>query len=99
MKRWMAAILAILTVILSSVGGIIVGAIVGYVILPFQLFAEAGNPDAGLGVLVGAILGLLGGFFFGIWAAMGILDEVAPRGRLPKDPPKRDPGSLDHGSR
>lgn len=99
MKRWMAAILAILTVILSSFGGIIVGAIVGNVIVPFELFDDTGDPDPGLGVLVGAILGLLGGFFFGIWAAMGIADHAAPMGRLPKDPSNQDSGSLDHRSR
>ena len=99
MKRWMAAILAILTVILSSLGGVIVGAIVGNLIVPFELFDDAGNPDSGLGVLAGAILGLLGGFFFGIWAAMGILDHVAAKRRPPRDPSAQNAGSLEHRSR
>jgi uncharacterized protein YneF (UPF0154 family) len=78
MKRWMAAIVAILTVILSSLGGMIAGAIVGNLIVPAELFDDAGNPDPGL-LLVGAILGLLGGFYFGIWAAMGIVDHAAAK--------------------
>ena len=78
MKRWMAAIVAVLTVILSSFGGMIVGAIVGNLIVPAELFDDGGNPDAGL-LLVGAILGLLAGFYLGIWAAMGIVDHTAAK--------------------
>jgi hypothetical protein len=78
MKRWMAAIVAVLTVILSSFGGMIVGAIVGHLIVPAELFDDAGNADPGL-LLVGAILGLLGGFYFGTWAAMGIVDHAAAK--------------------
>jgi hypothetical protein len=70
MPRWMAAIVAILTVVLSSFGGMIVGAFVGNLIVPAR-FGWGRDSDPGL-LLVGALLGLLGGFYFGIWAAMGI---------------------------
>jgi hypothetical protein len=78
MKRWIAAIVAILTVILSTFGGMIVGAIAGNLIVPAELFDDAGNADPGL-LLVGAILGILGGFYFGTWAAMGIVDHAAAK--------------------
>jgi hypothetical protein len=78
MKRWMAAVAAVLTVILSSFVGMIVGAIVGNLIVPADLFDDGGNLDTGL-LLVGVILGLLGGFYFGIWAAMGIVAHAAAK--------------------
>jgi hypothetical protein len=77
MPRWMAAIVAILTVILSSFGGMSVGAIVGNLIVPAR-FGWGADSDPGL-LLVGALLGLLGGFSFGIWAAMGIVEGAAAK--------------------
>jgi hypothetical protein len=75
----MAAIVATLTVILSVFGGMVVGALVGNLIVPAR-FGWGGDSDPGL-LLVGALLGLLGGFYFGIWAAMGILDKAATKRR------------------
>jgi uncharacterized protein YneF (UPF0154 family) len=77
MPRWMAAIVAILTVVFSSFGGMIVGAFVGNLIVPAR-FGWGRDSDPGL-LLVGALLGLLGGFFFGIWAAMGIAESAAAK--------------------
>lgn len=96
MKRWMAAIVAILAVILSSFGGLIVGTLVGNWIAPAELFEVTGDPDHGL-LLVGAFLGLLVGFYLGIWAAMGIMDHVTAKPR-PKDPSTRNAGSLEDPS-
>ncbi len=44
MKRWMAAIVAILTVILASLAGLIVGALVGILIVPFRSFDLGSDP-------------------------------------------------------
>jgi uncharacterized protein YneF (UPF0154 family) len=97
MKRWMATVIAILTVILSSFGGMIVGAIVGNLIVPAR-FGWGGDSDPGL-LLVGAILGLVVGFYLGIWAAMRIMDRAAADRERPRDPSTRNPGSLRHRSR
>jgi uncharacterized protein YneF (UPF0154 family) len=96
MRRWMAAIVAILTVILSSFSGMIVGAFVGASIAPADLFDPTG--DHGF-LLVGAILGLVVGFYLGIWAAMGILDRAAAKRRRPRDPSTQIAGWLEHRSR
>ena len=93
----MAAIVAILTVILCSFSGLIVGAFVGNSIAPADLFEVTGNPDQGL-LLVGAFFGLLVGFYLGIWAAMGIMDHAAAKPR-PRDPSTRNAGSLEDRSR
>ncbi|HET6790788.1 MAG TPA: hypothetical protein VFI35_04300 [Actinomycetota bacterium] len=92
MKRWMAAIVAILTVILSSFGGMIVGAIVGNLIVPAR-FGWGGDSDPGL-LLVGGFFGVLVGFYLGIWAAMGIMDHAAAKPR-PRDPSTQNSGSLE----
>lgn len=92
MSRWMAVIVAILTVILSSFGGLIVGAIVGNLIVPVRLFDLRSDPS---GLIAGAILGLLGGFSFGMWAAAGILDHAAASRQGPRDPSRRNSGSLE----
>ena len=78
MPRWIAAIVAILTVVLSSLGGMIVGALVGNSIAPAHLIDFSGDPDHGL-LLFGALLGVLGGFYLGIWAAMGIVESAAAK--------------------
>ncbi|MGH2640380.1 MAG: hypothetical protein ACRDGO_01635 [Actinomycetota bacterium] len=92
----MAAILAILTVILSSCSGMIVGAVVGSSIVPFRLFDVSSDPS---GLIAGAILGLVGGFSFGIWAAMGIMDHAAANRREPRDLSTENSGWLEHRSR
>jgi F0F1-type ATP synthase assembly protein I len=92
MKRWMAAILATATVIISSFGGLIVGAIVGSLIVPVRLFDLRSDPS---GLIAGAILGLLGGFYFGMWAAAGILDRAAAKRRRPREPSTQNAGSLE----
>ena len=96
MRRWMAAIVAILTVMLSCFGGLIVGAIAGALTSPVQLF-DRGTSDPEL-LLIGAFFGLLVGFYFGIWAAMGIMDRAAAKSR-PWDPSTRNAGSLEDRSR
>ena len=73
------------------------GAIVGNLIVPAR-FGWGADSDPGL-LLVGALLGLLGGFYFGIWAAMGILDHAAAKRRRPKDPSTQNSGWLEHRSR
>ena len=90
MRRWVAAIVAILTVTLSSFGSMIVGAIVGNLIVPAR-FGWEGDSDPGL-LLVGALLGLVVGFYMGIWAAMRIMDHAAAKPR-PWDPSTRNSGS------
>jgi F0F1-type ATP synthase assembly protein I len=75
MKKGIAAIVAISTVIFTSFGGMIVGAIVGNLIVPARL-DWTGVSGPGL-LLVGAFLGLIGGFVFGIRAAMRIVDDAA----------------------
>ena len=97
MKRWMAAIVAISTVILSGFDGLIVGAIVGALISPVQLF-DRGTSDPEL-LLVGAFIGLLVGFYFGIWAAMGIVDRAAAKRRRPRESSTQIAGSLEDRSR
>jgi F0F1-type ATP synthase assembly protein I len=75
MNRWTAAIVAILAVILASTGGMILGAVVGNLIVPARLDWSA---QSGPGLLiVGAIVGLLAGFGYGIHAAMRIVDGAA----------------------
>lgn len=75
MNRWAAAIVAILAVLLWSIGGMILGAIVGNLIVPARLDWSA---QSGPGLLiVGAFVGLFGGFAFGIRAAMRIVDDAA----------------------
>ncbi|MGH2641381.1 MAG: hypothetical protein ACRDGO_06755 [Actinomycetota bacterium] len=92
----MAAILAVLTVILSGFGGIIVGALVGSSIVPFRLFDVSSDPS---GLIVGAIFGVLVGFSFGIWAAMGIMDHAAAKRQPPRDPSTENSGWLGDRSR
>ena len=96
MKRWMAAIVATVTVIISSFGGLIVGALVGSSIVPFRLFDVTSDPS---GLIVGAILGLLGGFYFGIWAAMGIMDRAEADRERPRDLSTENSGWLEHHPR
>ena len=96
MKRWMAAILAILTVILSSFSGTIVGALVGSSIVPFRLFDVSSDPS---GLIVGAIFGVLVGFSFGIWAAMGIMDRAEADRERPRDLSTENSGWLEHRPR
>ena len=79
MSRAIAAIVAILTVIFTSLGGTIVGALVGNLIVPARL-DWTGVSGPGL-LLVGAFVGLIGGFGFGIWAAMRIVDDAAAQRR------------------
>lgn len=83
MNRWTAAIVAILAVILASIGGMILGAVVGNLIVPARLDWSA---QSGPGLLiVGAIMGLLAGFGYGIHAAMRIVDSAAEaRGARPR---------------
>jgi F0F1-type ATP synthase assembly protein I len=75
MNRGIVAIVAILAVIFSSIGGMIVGAIVGNLIVPARL-DWTGVSGPGL-LLVGAFVGLIGGFILGIRAAMRIVDHAA----------------------
>ena len=75
MKKGTAAFVGTITVIGSCLGGTIVGAIVGNLIVPARLDWSA-QSGPGL-LLVGAIVGLFGGFAFGIWAAMRIVDNAA----------------------
>jgi hypothetical protein len=75
MNSGIAAIVAILTVIFSSFGGTIAGALVGNLIVPARL-DWTGVSGPGL-LLVGAFLGLIGGSVFGIRAAMRIVDDAA----------------------
>lgn len=86
MSRWTAAIVAILAVILSSIGGMILGGIVGNLIVPARLDWSA---QSGPGLLiVGAIVGLLGGFGYGIHAAMRIVDDAAAERRVRSGRPR-----------
>ena len=96
MNRWMAVILATATVIISSFGGLIVGALVGNLIVPVRLFDLRSDPS---GLILGAILGLLVGFYFGIWATMGIVDRAAAKRRRPREPSTQNAGSLEDRSR
>jgi hypothetical protein len=79
MNRGIAAIVAILTVVFSSFGGTIVGALVGNLIVPARL-DWTGVSGPGL-MLVGAFVGLIGGFGFGLWAAIRIVDDAAAQRR------------------
>ena len=75
MNRWAAGIVAILAVILSTIGGMIVCGIVVGLIAPPRLDWSA-QSDPGL-LIVGAIVGLVGGFVYGIHVAMRIVDGAA----------------------
>jgi F0F1-type ATP synthase assembly protein I len=79
MNRGVAAIVGILTVIFSSFGGTIVGALVGNLIVPARL-DRTGVSGPGL-MLVGAFLGLIGGSGFDLRAAMRIVDDAAAQRR------------------
>ena len=77
MNRWAAGIVAMLAVILSTIGGMILCAIVVGLIAPPRLDWSA-QSDPGL-LVVGAIVGLVGGFAYGIHIAMRIVDGAADR--------------------
>ena len=81
MKKGTAAFVGAIAVLGSCLGGMIVGAIIGNLIVPARLDWSA-QSGPGL-LLLGAFLGLLGGFAFGIRAAMRIVDqaETQRRGR------------------
>jgi F0F1-type ATP synthase assembly protein I len=90
MERWTARVLAVVVVISGTIGGAIVGAFIGNLIVPARLDWSA-ESDPGL-MLIGAFVGMVAGFAFGLWAAMCIVDEARTRGtapRLPRPPPPR----------
>lgn len=71
---------------LSSIGGMILGAIVGNLIVPARLDWSA-QSGPGL-LLIGAIVGLFGGFAFGIRAVMRIVDDAAAERRVRSGSPR-----------
>jgi F0F1-type ATP synthase assembly protein I len=75
MNRWVAASIAVIAVILFSIVGMIVGALVGNLMVPARL-DWTGVSGPGL-MLVGAFLGLIGGFILGLRTAMRVVDEAA----------------------
>jgi hypothetical protein len=74
MNTWVARVLAVFVVICSALGGAMVGALIGNLIVPSRLDWSA---ESGPGLLlIGAFVGLCAGFAFGLWAAMRIVDDA-----------------------
>jgi F0F1-type ATP synthase assembly protein I len=80
MKKGTAAFVGTIAVIGCCLGGMIIGAIIGNMIVPARLDWSA-QSGPGL-LLVGAIVGLFGGFAFGIRTAMRIVDNAAAGRRM-----------------
>ena len=98
MSRMAAGVIAVLLVIVCAFGGMLAGAMIGNLIVPANL-TWSGTSGPGL-MVVGAFMGLIAGFGFGIWAAMKVVDEAKTEREsalrvvlpdLPPPPPGRDP--------
>ena len=98
MNRMAAGVIAVLLVIVCAFGGMLAGAMIGNLIVPANL-TWTGTSGPGL-MLIGAFMGLIAGFGFGIWAAMRVVDEAKTEREsalglaspdLPPPPPERDP--------